>query len=240
MLKRVVGLIGAALAFVSCIAGVASAQPADRRTYFTFSGPVSIPGVTLPAGTYLFRVVGTSANVVAVLSGDGKKPYAQFFVQHVDIAEAPAQSEVRFMETARGMPQAIKAWWYVGERSGYEFVYPKQQARLLAKGAGAPVLTDEPTAPAAAEGVATPALELIVFSGAVTPAPETEPVEPVAGNDLAGQPAPATIVIVEQPVVRQARTQLPRTASSTPLVGLAGLLLLLGAALVREWRMRLG
>ena len=33
-----------------------SAQTADRRTIFTFNGPVTLPGVTLPAGQYLFRL----------------------------------------------------------------------------------------------------------------------------------------------------------------------------------------
>lgn len=53
-------------------------------------------------------------------------------------ASAP---EVRFMETAAGMPAAIKAWWYPGERMGYEFMYPKDQALRLAQGASQPVLT---------------------------------------------------------------------------------------------------
>ena len=36
--------------------GTAHAQPSDYRTYFTFSAPVTLPGVTLPAGRYLFRL----------------------------------------------------------------------------------------------------------------------------------------------------------------------------------------
>ena len=32
------------------------AQTADYQTYFTFSGPVTLPGATLPAGKYLFRL----------------------------------------------------------------------------------------------------------------------------------------------------------------------------------------
>ncbi len=34
---------------------------ADYRTFFTFSQPLSVPGVTLPAGKYLFRVPGESS-----------------------------------------------------------------------------------------------------------------------------------------------------------------------------------
>ena len=41
------------------------------------------------------------------------------------------------------MPAAISAWWYPGERSGYGFMYPKDQARRLAEGAGQPGLTTQ-------------------------------------------------------------------------------------------------
>jgi glycine cleavage system aminomethyltransferase T len=46
--------------------------------------------------------------------------------------EPATTPEVRFMETAAGMPAAISAWWYPGERLGYEFMYSKDQARRLA------------------------------------------------------------------------------------------------------------
>jgi hypothetical protein len=41
-----------AVALLACfIEGAASAQTVDKRTVFTFSGPVALPGVTLPAGS---------------------------------------------------------------------------------------------------------------------------------------------------------------------------------------------
>ena len=58
---------------VSGIGGSALAQTADHRTYFTFSTPVTLPGVTLPAGRYLFRLAdpNSSRKVISVLSEDG-------------------------------------------------------------------------------------------------------------------------------------------------------------------------
>ncbi len=38
------------------VAAVAHAQPSDKRTFFTFSRPITLPGVTLPAGKYIFRL----------------------------------------------------------------------------------------------------------------------------------------------------------------------------------------
>lgn len=34
---------------------------ASKTTYLTFSGPVQVPGATLPAGTYLFRLADPSS-----------------------------------------------------------------------------------------------------------------------------------------------------------------------------------
>ena len=40
----------------------ASARTFDSRTYFTFSGPVELPGVMLEEGRYLFRIVDTTGS----------------------------------------------------------------------------------------------------------------------------------------------------------------------------------
>jgi hypothetical protein len=142
-----------AVALLACLMeGTGSAQTSDKRTVFTFSGPVALPGVTLPAGQYLFRLADTtgSRKVVQVVSADGKTPYGMFFSLPAERLEPAPTPEVQFMETASGMPAAIKAWWYPGERSGYEFMYPKDQARRLAQGAGRPVLTTQAQATATA------------------------------------------------------------------------------------------
>src|SRR5207244_1518561 len=48
-----------------------TATPNDYAV--TFSGPFSLPGVSLPGGTYLFR--SPAANIVQVLSGDRTHTY---------------------------------------------------------------------------------------------------------------------------------------------------------------------
>ena len=70
-----------------CVVGVlatsAFAQPqtVDKKVYFTFSGPVEIPGATLPAGKYLFHLADPDSGrqVLQVQSADGKKVYGMFF-----------------------------------------------------------------------------------------------------------------------------------------------------------------
>ena len=143
MFSRKLAQIVCAGAIIGGFSSMATAQLPDRRTIFTFSGPVAIPGATLPAGRYVFRLAdsGTSARVVQVFSADGKKRYGMFFSHPAARTEPARDPEVRFIETARGVPAAIRTWWYPGERTGFEFVYPKDQARRLAQGSKEPVLT---------------------------------------------------------------------------------------------------
>ena len=77
MLSKIVAFLTLAVLTLS-IAGRAEAQPADYRTYFTFSAPVTLPGITLPAGKYIFRLADpdSSRKVINVLSGDGKRSLA--------------------------------------------------------------------------------------------------------------------------------------------------------------------
>jgi LPXTG-motif cell wall-anchored protein len=226
MLQTSIGRLGCAAAILAVIASAAFAQTSDKRTYFTFNGPTAVPGVTLPAGKYLFRITNdtTSRNVIQVLSGDGKKPYAMFHTIPAERSDPARDPELRFMETAAGMPNAVRTFWYASERGGYEFVYPKNQARLLAKGTGQPVLTAEPEL-----ARITPKGEEV----AVNP----EPFKPEAPA-VVGEVAPSTLEIVEPQ--QQARAELPKTASNLPLFAIAGVALLLGGALLRRVQLTRG
>ena len=77
MVSKLVAFLTLAVLTLS-IGGRAEAQPADYRTYFTFSAPVTLPGMTLPAGKYIFRLADpdSSRKVINVLSADGKKSLA--------------------------------------------------------------------------------------------------------------------------------------------------------------------
>jgi hypothetical protein len=205
------------------VAGIARADSYDKRTVFTFNRPVSVPGVTLPAGEYLFRIVNTETNrrVIQVLSGDGKTPYAMLHSIPEIRRDASDKPEVRFMETAKGQPSAIKTWWYPGERTGYEFIYPKDQARALAKVVAEPVLTTrvETAKPQEAE------LERIAPSGEEVPVPVVAEPEPIVPTG-----------IVQEGTLAEARTELPATATRIPVFGALGFVALLLAGGLRVFR----
>jgi hypothetical protein len=252
MLSRIIALSTFATLMLS-ISGVAQAQPADYRTYFTFSAPVTLPGITLPAGTYLFRLADpdTSRKVISVLSADGKTPLAMLHTIPSQLPQAPRDAEVRFMETPANMPPAVKTWWYPGKSIGYEFIYPRQQALQLAKVNSEPVLTTA----ADTKDFETADLSRISGSGAPAavvvddnPAPvaatgrvqqgrvQQDEVVTGGGSVTAAQDARA-----DERARTTTRTALPQTASALPSVALFGAVAMLaGVALSLRQRSRAG
>lgn len=114
---------------------VANASESDKKTIFTFSQPVDLPGVALPAGTYVFKVLDSLSdrNIVQVFNKDETKLIGTF-VTIPDYTPQPSDKTiVKFSETSAGGPKAIKEWFYPGENVGWEFVYPKKRAVELAK-----------------------------------------------------------------------------------------------------------
>jgi hypothetical protein len=79
--------------------------------------------------------------VIQVLSDDQKKPYAMMNTIPDQRRDPAKDATVSFYESARGTPAAVKSWWYPGETIGYQFIYPRAQAKQIAKATGQPVLT---------------------------------------------------------------------------------------------------
>ena len=114
---------------------VAKSSVSDKLTIFTFSQPVELPGVSLPAGTYAFKVLDSLAdrNIVQVWDKDQKKLYGTFLAIR-DYTPSPSKKTIiKFTETTPGAPKAVKEWFYPGESMGWEFVYPQKRAMELAK-----------------------------------------------------------------------------------------------------------
>jgi hypothetical protein len=193
----------------------ASGVTYDKLAYLTFNAPVQIPGVTLGAGTYRFRLTNpeTSRNVLQVLSNDGSTVYAMFHTipdSRTSLTENPV---VTFRETPAGVPPAVRSLFYGGEHRGYEFVYSK----------GGPIMV--------AEIVPQPEITYTPYPAAPVPEPAIEPVERM-------EPVPEPELVPEAEAVQQPEpVELPRTATQLPLAaagGLTSLLVGLGLGLLRR------
>jgi hypothetical protein len=125
MILSFVTVFGVLLASSVSAEDVQTGAPIDRSTHMTFSGPVSLPNVSLPAGTYLFRFVDiNNSSVVQVLSDDGKQQYAMFHT--IPIQRTPEAAKtgeiVTFKEGPAAAPRPIDAWFY-DETVGCEAIY---------------------------------------------------------------------------------------------------------------------
>jgi LPXTG-motif cell wall-anchored protein len=234
MLRKLLGSV-CAMAMVAGLAPAqASAQTSDKRTIFTFSGPVDMPGVALPAGRYVFRLANpdTSRNVIQVASADGKRVFGMFHSYPAERNTVANDAEVRFLEASAGTPPAIKTYWYPGERTGYEFIYPKQQARRIADRTRQPVLTTRNDTTTTAETDTTD-LTRVAPGGTETSAKSTVAEATPAGSAQSGQRVTDDSRPTQVGTSARARTELPRTASSSPFIALIGVLMLAAAAIIR-------
>jgi hypothetical protein len=249
-------ILGLSLA-ATFYASTAQAQPENKRTFFTFSAPVALPGVTLPAGRYVFRIVDTttSRKVIQVLSDDEKKPFAMANTIPDQRRDPAKDATVSFYETPAGTPAAVKSWWYPGESIGYQFIYPRAQARQIAQNTHKAVLTTKGNS-SKTEETKTAALTRVDESGKDTDVNAPDAAASVANNNTADrdrdqgfkdESANSTVfnrtppqaaqnnAASNQPVEqgRVARNELPKTASNLPLVGMIGMLSALGFVALR-------
>ncbi len=117
----------------------------NKKTQLTFSGPVQVPGKTLQAGTYTFRVMDLLADrhVLQILDKDEKDLITTVMAVTQSHLEPAENNVVMFSERPAGSAPAVKIWYYPGDTTGHELVYPRAQAISIAKSSNTTVLSRE-------------------------------------------------------------------------------------------------
>jgi hypothetical protein len=138
--------IGGIVLFASVQSFIGAGSPqsalANKISHLTFSHPVQVPGATLPAGTYTFSLMsGPSAGrrVVRVTSRSGDKVFATIMTISDYRPETTKHTAIAFGKGQCANATPIKAWFYPGERYGYRFIYPEEQAAEIASACNEPV-----------------------------------------------------------------------------------------------------
>jgi hypothetical protein len=115
---------------VLMVAGLLSAAAVARGSvphtnYLTFSARFALPGMSLPAGTYIFDIVTPgSYDVVRVTSRDRAHVYMTAFTKRVERPSGlGADRQILFSEGRPGKTPAVKVWFPIGESIGHEFLY---------------------------------------------------------------------------------------------------------------------
>jgi hypothetical protein len=221
-----------ALATVFCLAALcvlvvptSSADDWNRETVVTFSGPVEVPGVgaqTLPAGTYVFKIVDSLSDrhIVQIFSQDKTHVFTTILAIPNYRLKTTDKTVITFSERPAGEPEALRAWFYPGRAWGEEFVYAKSRAVELAKETNQPVLeTPIELTAAPIEALKTAPVEAVD--------PKGEPVELAKVVETPPAPAAEPVAAAEPVTVAAAEPvaePLPKTASPLPLIALIGLL----------------
>jgi hypothetical protein len=185
----------------------------DQKVVATFNAPVEIPGQILPSGTYVFKLFDSRStrDIVQVSNADESHLLATVFSIPRHRPNPTDKAAFMFEERGSDSPQAIRAWFYPGRLQGHEFIYGRRKAEAV--NAGTPALVSETAGnpPNAPDGS-----PLISAQAKVTDQTQTA--------ELQTAPEPSTTFyasVVAKP--------LPKTASTTPLIALLGMLSLGGA-----------
>jgi hypothetical protein len=119
-------VVFAALLTVTSSQAAGTMGPMATTNNLTFSTAVGLPGITLPAGTYVFEsgFGAVDRSIVRVLSSNRQKQfYVGFTVRHVRPNNVPKSSSLVLGEAAQGAVPPILVWYPIGSNSGHEFLY---------------------------------------------------------------------------------------------------------------------
>jgi hypothetical protein len=208
----------------------AMADETNKRIDFQFSKPVQIPGHVLAPGKYVFELMDgpVDRNTVEVFkNSDGKESLVAILFAIPDYtSNVPDKPTIHFEERSSGSPEAIRSWFYPGEETGWEFIYPKGQ-NLVAD------LTTTPDSPSAAvaAGRAMPSAPAVQLAQQKEPIPEVVAAEdePVEEQILVAQnEAPAQPPVLGTEIETGSTQVLPQTAGNSYLELMTGFVLLVG------------
>ena len=249
---RPIRTFGFALAIATLVAVGARADDNDRLTYMTFSGPVQLPGVTLAAGTYTFKMADLSGSkhVVHVFTKEeSPKLITTLMTIPNQRLDPVTDTLIMFQERPAGSPQAVKAWFYPGRSIGEEFIYPKQQAVEIAQANNTSVLSSDGDSVGRVSSSGSFDQDSTASTADTTTTTTTDRSTTVAAP-VAAAPAPVAEAEVVTPAparVREPRPvgtagqvarSLPRTASPLALFELISVLSIAGGAGLRQLRRR--
>ncbi len=103
------------------------ADESDRKTIMTVNEPIQVPGKVLPAGTYVLKLLDSNDRTfVAIYNADEMNLITTVRGIPDSRTEIPSKAILQ-LEERPGQPEAVKAWFYPGDTSGVEFVYPTQK-----------------------------------------------------------------------------------------------------------------
>ena len=102
----------------------------DKKTIVTLQEPTEVPGMVLPPGKYVLKLLNSSSNrhITEIFNEKMDHLYALTFTVAAEKVEPKGKTVLTFYEGIQGHPPAFRKWFWPGDTIGQEFVYPKHQA----------------------------------------------------------------------------------------------------------------
>ena len=122
--KMLAAAFGAAFLAVTATSSLQAGTGWEKRNYLTFSRSVALPGVELPAGSYIFELAmpQSEQHIVRVMSRDRHQIYLTAFTNLVP-RPRDLKNPIMFGEAPRGAAPPIKTWYPLDGGDGREFIY---------------------------------------------------------------------------------------------------------------------
>jgi hypothetical protein len=107
----------------------------NKKSTFTAEKQVEFPGIVLEPGNYVLRLKegGEKRSVVEIRNQNESQILATVLAVPDLQQRQDDTAELVYFKTADGHPQPVQSWFYPGDLTGLEFVYPKARAREIAK-----------------------------------------------------------------------------------------------------------
>lgn len=225
---------------------------ASQNQVVQLKNSVTIPEGNLEPGAYTFAVEDrlSDRGIVRVSNSDGSKHYLVLAVPASQPIAVEANGLSYFTSSKDGS-QTIRAWKCPDCRSALEFVYPKLEAVKITAETGKAVLAVDPDYDKLPPNLSPDDMKVVTLwllspkrvennTGEGVNAEKLASVErPASGDQKAASPsgqaggsASAGLVAANH------RPRLPKTASNSFSFVLYGMILLIGALLLRFWRIR--
>ena len=126
MTSRIMKLAAVAVLTAFAFAPSSHAASWSHLDKITFNRPVALPGVVLPAGSYVFEIANptTSANVVRVTHRDTHRVYFAGITERVSRPAGlrPGQM-ISLGEPMTGGAFPVTVWYPAAQAEGHRFLY---------------------------------------------------------------------------------------------------------------------
>jgi hypothetical protein len=108
----------------------------DKKTIITSDESIDVQGTVLPAGSYVMKLLGSSADrrTVQIFNADENHLIATVLAIPAYRLAPTSVSEFKFHEAADGRPPALRTWFYPGDNFGFEFRFGRTEVAAPSAG----------------------------------------------------------------------------------------------------------